>query len=72
MRRMLQKKFITEQQQEKVVETARYGKLSEDEVRELRLMAKLGASTMECGLAFDISQKSAWAVIAGKSWRNVK
>ena len=46
-------------------------KLNPELVREMRQLAASGVSSMECGLAFDVSQKTAWAAITGKSWAHV-
>ena len=47
-------------------------KLNPDDVREMRQLAANGASSMDCALAYDINQKTAWAAITGKTWAFVK
>ena len=47
-------------------------KLTEDTVREMREFAAGGASSFECGLAFDVSQSTAYKAIVGRSWRHIQ
>lgn len=47
-------------------------KLTEDTVREMREFAAGGASSFECGLAFDVSQSTAYKAIVGRSWQHVQ
>ena len=47
-------------------------KLTEDTVREMRELAANGANSYECGLAFDVSQSTAYKAIVGKSWKHVQ
>ena len=57
-----------------VVEPSKHrinAKLNPELVREMRQLAANGVSSLECGLAFDVSQKTAWAAITGKSWAHV-
>ena len=46
-------------------------KLDPDKVREMRAMAASGVSSMECALAFDVNQKTAWMAINGHNWAHV-
>ena len=46
-------------------------KLSPADVVELREMAASGLSSYECAAAFDIEQKTAWNVIARRSYKDV-
>jgi hypothetical protein len=46
-------------------------KLNEELVREMRDLAAGGSSSMECGLAFDVDQKTAWEVITKRTWSHV-
>ena len=46
-------------------------KLTEELVREMRAFAAGGASSLECALAFDVAQKTAWKVITKNSWSHV-
>ena len=47
-------------------------KLTPDEAKELREMAALGHSSAECGLAFDIDQRTAWNVINRRTYKHVE
>jgi len=47
-------------------------KLSAAKVIEMRQYAAEGASSFECGLVWDVSQKGAWSAIVGKTWKHVK
>jgi len=47
-------------------------KLSDAKVIEMRQYAAEGASSFECGLVWDVSQKVAWNAIVGRTWKHVK
>tara|TARA_R110002012_G_scaffold78944_1_gene201124 strand:- start:171 stop:356 length:186 start_codon:yes stop_codon:yes gene_type:complete len=47
-------------------------KLTEAAVTEMRQYAAEGASSFECGLVWDVSQKVAWNAIVGRTWKHVK
>ena len=46
-------------------------KLTPEDAKELRKMAAEGASSMECGLAFEINQRTAYNVIVRNTYRHV-
>jgi len=47
-------------------------KLDNAKVLEMRQYAAEGASSFECGLVWDVSQKVAWNAIVGRTWKHVK
>jgi len=47
-------------------------KLDNTKVMEMRQYAAEGASSFECGLVWDVSQKVAWNAIVGRTWKHVK
>tara|TARA_R100001443_G_scaffold109312_1_gene120540 strand:+ start:2459 stop:2794 length:336 start_codon:yes stop_codon:yes gene_type:complete len=47
-------------------------RLTPEEAKELREMAALGHSSAECGLAFDINQRTAWNIINRRTYKDVK
>jgi len=46
-------------------------KLTNAKVIEMRQYAAEGASSFECGLVWDVSQKVAWNAIVGRTWNHV-
>ena len=66
------KAFITEQPHEKVVDVARQRRLSDDDVREIRVMAEMGYSSYECALTYGIDQKTAWNAINRRTFADVQ
>ena len=46
-------------------------KLSNAKVIEMRQYAAEGASSFECSLIWDVSQKVAWNAIVGRTWKHV-
>jgi hypothetical protein len=46
-------------------------KLTEADVIAMRKYAAEGNSSLECGLAWDVSQKVAWNAIVGRTWKHV-
>jgi len=47
-------------------------KLDNDKVIAMRQYAAEGASSFECSLVWDVSQKVAWNAIVGRTWKHVK
>ena len=46
-------------------------KLTDADVIEMRQYAAEGNSSLECALAWDVSQKVAWNAIVGRTWKHV-
>ena len=47
-------------------------KLDNEKVIAMRQYAAEGASSFECSLVWDVSQKVAWNAIVGRTWKHVK
>ena len=73
--------FVTEQGPEVIAERKQClhrrgennanAKLTDAVVIEMRQYAAEGASSFECGLVWDVSQKVAWNAIVGRTWKHV-
>ena len=46
-------------------------KLTDAKVIEMRQYAAEGATSLECSLIWDVSQKVAWNAIVGRTWKHV-
>ena len=64
---------ITEEVCERIPQHMRTNaKLDADKIIAMRKYAAEGASSFECSLVWDVSQKVAWSAIVGRTWKHVK